>query len=447
MLARVTSLRFWLVVAMLVAGAIGLAGAYLAYGRIQSSQERRADRHKAALQAAAVAAQAAAGAGYPRFAALQAVLPNNQVIVIRDGKRVFTGPAIKDRDLEVTVGASFPRGRVLVRDYESDGQSSSLWLTLVAAGVIVIVILAAWLVATLLTRAVRGPVERAVAAADRLAAGDLSARMGTSGPDELVHLGRAFDSMAERLEAADQEQRRFLADIAHEIATPTTAISGYGLALADGSLQTEAERKEAQSLIESETRRLGGLIEDLRELTRLDLAEEVRRARVDLGEVCRGVASRFAPAESTAGVRLEVDARRVVIESDRRLLEMILDNLVSNAIRYTPTGGRVNLQLRHGRGEVIVAVRDTGIGIPPEQQRRVFDRLYRVDQARDRVRGGSGLGLAIAQRAAHALGGRIELESEPGRGSEFRLVLPLAGRRLRSRAAATPAPRRAEAAD
>ena len=429
MIARLTSLRFWLLVAMVAAGAVGLFGAHLSFGKIQAAQERRADRHKAQQQADAMARQAASGAGRARFAALQAVLPNNQLVIVRDGRRVFVGPAIGGRELEVTVGASFAGGRVTVRDYESPGKGPSWPLLLVVFGVIVLVIMAAWLVATLVTHAVREPVERAVAAADRLAGGDLSARMGASGPDELTRLGAAFDSMAERLESADQEQRRFLADVAHEIATPTNAISGFGMALADGSLQTDAERAEARALIESETRRLTNLIADLRALTRLDLAGEAHRDHVDLQELCSAAVARFAPAARAAGVRLDADLRPVVVDSDPRMIETVLDNLLANAIRYTPPGGHVHVHLRRGRREIGIAVRDTGIGIAPEQRRRVFDRLYRVDEVRDRERGGSGLGLAIAQRAAQALDGRIELESEPGHGSEFQLLLPATPRR------------------
>ena len=445
MLARLTSLRLWLLVAMIGAAVVGLVGAYFSYGEIQTSHERRVDRAKAMREATAVAAQVAAGADSGRLRALQAVMPNNQLILIRRGRRIFTGPAIRGRELEVTVSARLPHGLVVLRDFESGGHGSSALLTLVAGGVILLVILAGWLVATVVGRAVRGPIERAVAAADRLAGGELSARMGASGPDELVRLGRAFDSMATRLEAADIEQRRFLADVAHEIATPTNSISGYGLAFADGKLETEAERTEGRALLESETRRLTGLIDALRELTRLDLAEEVRPRPLELGRLCRDAAARFHPSARAKGVALEVDAQRVMIDSDQRLLEMVLDNLLTNAVRYTPAGGRIDLQLRRRRGEIIILVRDTGVGIPAEHQQRVFDRLYRVDDSRDRDRGGSGLGLAIAQRAAHTLGGRIELESRPGRGSEFRLVVPSAGSRRAARSAAgSPAPKGAE---
>jgi len=429
MLARLTSLRLWLVVAMLSAALVGLAGAYLSYGRIQASQERASDRAKDSRTAAAIAAQAAAGADRARFSAMQAALPYDQLIVIRNGKRQFAGPPPVGGELELSLTVPFRGGRVILRDYESAKQSDLVALTLVAAGVILLVILAALAAATLVTRAVREPIERAVAAADRLAGGDLSARMGTSGPEELVRLAQAFDSMAERLESAERDQRQFLADVAHEIATPTNAISGYGIALADGSVRSEAERIEARSLIESETRRLTGMIEDLRALTRLDLTEEVRHLQLDLATVGQAAAARFLPIARAQSVELGVDVRHAPVEADERLLGMILDNLLSNAIRYTPAGGRIDLRVRRRGHELVVAVRDTGVGIAPEHQRRVFDRLYRVAEARDRASGGTGLGLAIAQRAARALGGRLELESELGRGSEFRLVLPDSGRR------------------
>jgi signal transduction histidine kinase len=429
MLARLTSLRFWLVVAMLSAALVGLGGAYLSFGRIQASQERASDRAKDLRIAAAIATQAASGADRARFAAMQAALPYDQLIVFRDGKQQFAGPPLAGRELELSLTVPFRGGQLILRDYESPKQSASLTLTLVVAGVILLVIVAALAAATVVTRAVREPIERAVAAADRLAGGDFSARMGTSGPEELVRLAQAFDSMAERLESAERDQRRFLADVAHEIATPTNAISGYGIALADGSVRGEAERVEARSLIESETRRLTSMIEDLRGLTRLDLAEEVRRVPLDLAAVCRTAAARFVPIARAHGIELGVDVRRAPVEADERLLGMILDNLLSNAIRYTPPGGHIDLRLRRRGSELVVAVRDTGVGIAPEHQRRVFDRLYRVGEARDRASGGSGLGLAIAQRAARALGGRLELESELGRGSEFRLVVPATGRR------------------
>ena len=295
---------------------------------------------------------------------------------------------------------------------------------LVAGVVAVLLIGEAWLGATVLVRTVRKPVGRAIETADRLAAGDLSARMAISGPEEFAHLGRAFDSMAAQLQQADTEQKRFLADLAHEIATPLSAVSGFAFALVDHSAHTAAERAEAAAIVARESDRLRQLLDDVRHLHRLELAESVRREEVDIHVLCTETARRFQLAARSAMITLLVCAEQVSVVADPRLVDAVVNNFVSNAIRYTPTGGRVQIQAHRNRSAAMIAVRDTGIGIAPEHLDRIFDRLYRVDEARDRATGGSGLGLAIARRAAQSLGARIEVDSTPGHGSEFRLLLP-----------------------
>jgi two-component system sensor histidine kinase BaeS len=279
--------------------------------------------------------------------------------------------------------------------------------------------------ATVVTRSVRVPIEHAINAAELVSHGELSARMGSSGPEELIKLGRAFDEMAARLERADRDQRQFLADVAHEIATPLNTVAGFALALADGAAQEPEQRKEAKTLIESQTRRLGNLLNDLRELTRLDLAEGIKPARVALRPFADRLVAGFRRQAAAAGIELTLSVRGEDAFTDERLLEMIGSNLISNAIRYTPAGGRVEVLLAQHRDMLMLSVKDTGVGIAPEHQRRIFERLYRVDSTRDRATGGSGLGLAIAFRAAHSLGGYIDLDSTPGQGSEFRLTVPV----------------------
>ncbi|MGI8714719.1 MAG: sensor histidine kinase [Solirubrobacteraceae bacterium] len=231
--------------------------------------------------------------------------------------------------------------------------------------------------------------------------------------------------MAARLERADADQRQFLADVAHEIVTPVNTISGFGLALADGAAEGREQRAEAKALIEAETERLRGLLTDRRELTRLDLTEGVRLAPVALAPFAHELVARFRPAATAATLTLSVTVHAHELRTDARLLETVASNLLSNAIRYTPEGGHVEVRLRQHRDKLVLAVRDSGVGIAPEHQQRIFERLYRVDDTRDRATGGSGLGLAIAYRAAQSLGGHLELESTLGQGSEFRLILPL----------------------
>jgi signal transduction histidine kinase len=424
MAARLRSIRLRLLVAMVVTAGAGLVGAYFAIGAIEHAEEEELIRQKATEVARAVARDAAGGAGPERFRLVQSVIGDDQLLVYSKGRRVFAGP-VRKTDLTATATSRFPGGRVTVVAHEDESTRLSLELTLVLAGVMLLVIAAASLTATLMARTVRGPIERAISAADQVAAGDLSARIGGAGPDEFARFGRAFDGMAERLEAGDRDQRRFLADVAHEIATPVNAITGFAAALADGSASTEAERMEATALISHESARLNSLIEDLRHITNLDLIETVRTRRVDVGDLCRDLARRLDPAARAAGVTLSVEAESLPTTLDPRLFETLLVNLLTNAIRYTPSGGEVKLSARQTRRQgIVVAVRDTGIGIAPEHRARIFDRLYRVDEARARASGGSGLGLAIAQRAARALGARLELDSEPGVGSEFRVLLP-----------------------
>ncbi|HEY9242186.1 MAG TPA: HAMP domain-containing sensor histidine kinase [Streptosporangiaceae bacterium] len=237
-------------------------------------------------------------------------------------------------------------------------------------------------------------------------------------------LSRAFDHMAGQLQQADAEQKRFLADLAHEIATPLSAVSGFAVALVDHSARSRAERAEAAAIVVHESDRLQQLLDDVRHLHRLELAESVRQEQVDLGAACAETAQRFRLAAGDAKVTLVVCAEQVSVRADPRLIDYVVNNFVSNAIRYTPAGGRVRIVAQRRRSVAVIAVRDTGMGIAPEHLERIFDRLYRVDEARDRATGGSGLGLAIARRAAQSLNARIEVTSTPGEGSEFRLLLP-----------------------
>ena len=296
---------------------------------------------------------------------------------------------------------------------------------IVVAGVIAVLLIGeAWLAATMLVRTVRRPVSRAIETADRLATGDFSARMGISGPEEFAHLSRAVDGMAGQLQQADTEQKRFLADLAHEIATPLSAVSGFAFALVDHSARTAAERAEAATIVVRESDRLQQLLDDVRHLHRLELAESVRQEPVDIGTLCTDTAQRFRLAAKHAGVTLFVCAEQVSVVADPRLIDTVVNNFVSNAIRYTPAGGKIQIRAQQRRSATVIAVRDTGIGIDAQHLERIFDRLYRVDKARDRATGGSGLGLAIARRAAQSLGARIEVESKPGEGSEFCLLMP-----------------------
>lgn len=426
MLSRLASLRVWLLAAMLATAVVTLVAGNVITGQLSAASEEAADRAKAQATARSIALQVQGGADADDLRALQQVLPTDQIIVTRNGTTVFAGPALASEPLELTVTAPLPGGQVELRDHHAPASGGLGQGTLVAAIIALAVIAEAWLAATVLVRTVRRPVGRAIEAAGRLAGGDFSARMGTSGPEEFARLGQAVDAMAAQLQHADAEQKRFLADLVHEIATPISAISGFAVALTDGSVQTTAERAEAADIVTGETRRLQRLLDDVRQMNRLELTDSVRREHVDVSALCQQAAQRFRLAARDAGVTVTARAAHAWLDTDPRLIDVMVSNFVSNAIRYTPRGGKVEIRAARRRRPpaVVIAVRDTGTGIAPEHLERIFDRLYRTDDARDRASGGSGLGLAIARSAARTLGARIEVDSQPGTGSEFRLVLP-----------------------
>lgn len=293
-----------------------------------------------------------------------------------------------------------------------------LLLTLVALAAVGV-----WVLAGSLTRHLVRQTRQLAGVAEAIAAGDPSVR-ATESDDELGRVARAFNRMAGHLEEADTRQRRLLADIAHELRTPVTAIHGFADALTDGTATTDEDRAEAAHFITEEANRLSVLVSDLRHLTLLDLASELDVSMVDLLAVAERAAARFASLASERGVSLQVVGATEVVASDATHIDTILANLVTNAINATPSGGHVTITVGDRDGKNTLAVQDTGVGIGDADRERIFDRLYRVDRMRARTDGGSGLGLAIVRRVADLLGVEIRLDSELGAGTTFTLIFP-----------------------
>ncbi|MGH2786241.1 MAG: ATP-binding protein [Actinomycetota bacterium] len=293
------------------------------------------------------------------------------------------------------------------------------------------------LASTLLARRLARPVQEVAAATTKVAAGDLTHRVPVEGKDELAELGRSFNAMSAALAVARRRVGEVLASVSHELRTPLTAIRGYVEALEEGAVRDAKGRKEALAVIKTETARLERLVRDVMDLARLDAQEfrlEVRDA--DLGEVLRAAASAHRTEADTAGVALAVDAPAgpLACRTDPDRVRQILTNLIENAIRVTPPGGRVTLSGRAPGGTVTLAVTDTGPGIPAEHLPHVFERSYlrnlgghgEHDGGSDdgRPAAGSGLGLAIVRELVRALGGAVEVASEAGGGTTFRVTLP-----------------------
>jgi len=277
-----------------------------------------------------------------------------------------------------------------------------------------------------LARRALAPVDAMVEAARRIEAEDLSERIPTStSNDELGRLADVLNEMLSRLELSFNAVRQFSADAAHELRTPLTILKGEIEVALRSTLTPEESRQTLVSCLE-EVDRLNYLIEDLLLMARMEAnALSLPPKRVDLGEVLQEVAPALtALAEARGNICTVTANSKVWIEGYDSLLFRLVFNLAENAIKYTPPGGRVEVRLQKQDSTALLEVEDTGPGIPPAEQERIFTRFYRGDPAREGS--GTGLGLALVRSIVQLHKGEITLTSAAGQGSRFRVTLPLA---------------------
>jgi two-component system phosphate regulon sensor histidine kinase PhoR len=225
----------------------------------------------------------------------------------------------------------------------------------------------------------------------------------------------------------ERVRAEFVANVSHELKTPITAIKGFAETLLEGALYNPRSCEEFVNIIADEAERLNRLINDLLSLSRIESRElRLQLEPLELGHEIKQIADMIRPRFQKKELALSVLApgKPVVAQADRDRLEQVLLNLLENSLMYTPSGGRVEVAVREEEGMAVVSVRDTGIGIPPDDLPRIFERFYRVDRARSRKLGGTGLGLAIVKHIVDAHGGRVWVESELGQGSTFYFTLP-----------------------
>jgi signal transduction histidine kinase len=267
-------------------------------------------------------------------------------------------------------------------------------------------------------------IERLRAASARLAAGDLSARAPETGPRELADLGRSFNEMAASIESLFDARRELVAAASHDLRTPIASITAMLEAIEDGL----ADSSEYLAPLQDQARRLAGLVEDLFELARIDagsLAHELHE--ISLAPLVEACMRGFEAEAKARKVRLErrIDTAPPALCAPEQV-ERVLLNLLTNALRHTPSDGTVAVALAHANDEVLVSVEDTGEGITPETARRMFDRFWRGDSARSADGSGAGLGLAIARGLVEAQGGRIWAEPRETGGARVSFTLPAA---------------------
>jgi heavy metal sensor kinase len=257
----------------------------------------------------------------------------------------------------------------------------------------------------------------------------LSDRLDITNPrDELGRLATTINDLLTRLETSFKEQQRFIADASHELRTPLAVLRGE-TEVALGKSRTTQEYQESLALIKDEAERLSRIVEDLFILARqpVDAPTVLMKERLSLNEVVRDCGRAAQVLANRKGVRLqtESDSAPIFLSGDDELLKRMILNLLENAVKYTPEGGEISVRLARQNGNARIVVRDTGLGIPQADQPYIFDRFYRVDKARSRALGGGGLGLSIVRWIVNAHGGKVEVQSTPGKGSAFTVELPL----------------------
>ncbi|MBM6774422.1 sensor histidine kinase [Olsenella profusa] len=277
------------------------------------------------------------------------------------------------------------------------------------------------------SRSIARPIQRITSTAKQIRNGDLTARSGVTGPDEVGQLGETFDDMASTIERDLKLEHRLTGDVAHELRTPLMALQATIEAMQDGVLPADDEHFET---VASEVRRLSRLIDAMLRLSRLENGTTAMKVeRTDLVYLVKGLVSAQHQLFHERGLHLrfvdETAHGELYADVDPDLLREAVVNLMSNAMRYTNADGWVKVSLRQDRSDALISVQDTGIGIAKEDIPQTFSRFWRSDVSRERVSGGLGVGLAITKEIVDRHNGTILVESELGKGTTFTLRIPL----------------------
>ena len=285
----------------------------------------------------------------------------------------------------------------------------------------------ALILAFLMARWVADPLQRLVNAAGQFPAGGAKP-LPLEGPQEVRELVSAFNQMTARVKSSQESQKAFVANVSHELKTPLTSIQGFSQAILDGTAVNEQEQKQAAGIIYQEAGRMHRLVLNLLDLARLDAGTlDLQRGMVDVNVLLQNVVEKFSPQASYAGITLSFSGSVLPpVPGDGDRLAQVFTNLVENALKFTPAGGRIWLEAGLAEEQLEVRVFDTGVGIDARALPHVFERFYQADSSRrGGEKHGAGLGLAIVSEIVRAHGGKISVQSSPGQGSVFTVSLPL----------------------
>lgn len=286
----------------------------------------------------------------------------------------------------------------------------------------VIALIAAWV-----GRLGLQPIKQMTDAADAITAGDHERRMAAyPRGTEADHLARAFNTMLDERQAADNRLRQFVADASHELRTPLTSIRGYADLYRQGGLTDQARLDDAMRRVSGEAERMSSIVNDLLLLTNLDRGVQLALTRIDAAEVLHDAVADARAVQPGRPITLDA-SMALPCDADRQRLHQVVAALVHNALVHTAPDVAVEVSGRREPGGVLIEVVDHGLGMDGETAAHAFERFYRGDPSRSRHNGGSGLGLAIAKSIIEAHGGRIVLQTAPGQGCRFRIALPSVG--------------------
>ncbi len=363
------------------------------------------------------------------------IVPSDMLPRVASGETFFANLEVERVPLRVFVSPLTVRGQhigvvIVAQSLQNVLDTLARLATILALGIVSGLAFAA-LGGAILARGALAPIDRITQTARDIArAGDLARRIETKQTrDEVGRLAATFNEMLARIEELFRAQQRFVADISHELRSPLTAIRGNLDLLRRVSVNDQPEREQALADIDSESARMQRLVNDLLFLAQADTGLSLRKETVELDTIFLEVYRHARMTAKSALVALGGEDQAQIIGDADRIKQMLL-NLAENAIKYTPSGGTVTLALERDAEWVRLSIADTGQGLAPEDLPKIFERFYRVDAARTHDAapdsgGGAGLGLSIAKSIAEAHDGRIQVESEVGKGSKFTVWLPL----------------------
>ncbi|MCL2708526.1 MAG: cell wall metabolism sensor histidine kinase WalK [Defluviitaleaceae bacterium] len=352
---------------------------------------------------------------------VSAMTNKNDAYIRRGEGAVYSAAAIDDSTGSQKLGAL-----LLVASAEDifeameDIKRRILYTILTAGFVIFVVVI-------FMSQALLVPLRRILRVVVKMSDGHLSQRISLRGRDEYSRLASAFNEMTQKLEQVDQTREEFVFNVSHELKTPLSSMKVLSESLLIRETVPDETYREFLQDINSEIDRMTNIVGDLLSLVKIDQKEQGLNVRhVDLNRLSEDILKRLSPLAEQKNVELLLEElRSVVIEADEMKLDLAISNIVENGIKYTPAGGSVRITLDADHQHALVTVTDTGIGIPEEEQGKIYNRFYRVDKTRDRETGGTGLGLSISHQTVLLHNGSIRLTSKPGEGSAFLIRLPI----------------------